>query len=69
MPLEVDTYDWDTAFAIRYADANSAISNGWAQVAAGAKSVSVSNSGYTLTATLGPWLGSQLTVKTYKEGC
>lgn len=55
MPLEVDTYDWDTAFAIRFADANTAIVNGWANVNSGAKNVSQTDDGYSISAVLGPW--------------
>jgi hypothetical protein len=52
---EVDTYDWDTSFAIRFPDANAAVTNGWASVQDDAKNVSATADGYTLTATLGPW--------------
>ena len=35
-----DTNDWDTVFAIRFNDANTAISNNWANVDSKAKNVS-----------------------------
>jgi hypothetical protein len=35
-----DTYGWDTAFAISFANANSAIASGWASVSDGAKNFS-----------------------------
>jgi hypothetical protein len=44
---EVDTYDWDTSFAIRYPDANAAVTNGWASVQDDAKNVSATSDGYT----------------------
>ena len=56
MPLqEVDTYGWDTSFAIRFADANQAITKGWKNVNDAAKNVSQTDEGYSVTAQLEPW--------------
>lgn len=55
---EADTYGWDTAFAIRFDNANKAVTKGWAQVDDGAKNVSVSaedDPDYHLEGVLGPW--------------
>lgn len=54
-PGEVDTYDWDTSFAIRYPDANAAVTAGWPAVQDDAKSFEASVDGYSLSGTLGPW--------------
>lgn len=52
---EVGMYDWDTSFAIRYADANAAIVNAWSKIDDDAKNVTVTDEGYTIAAALGPW--------------
>ena len=57
-----DTNDWDTVFAIRFNDANTAITNNWASVSDKAKNVSQAASddpSFNLNGVLGPW---QLTV-------
>lgn len=57
-----DTNDWDTVFAIRFNDANTAITHNWANVDSKAKNVSQAASddpSYDLNGVLGPW---QLTV-------
>ncbi|WP_125721300.1 TULIP family P47-like protein [Flavobacterium ustbae] len=57
-----DTNDWDTVFAIRFNDANVAISNSWAKIDDKAKNVSqvaTDDPNYNLTGVLGPW---QLTI-------
>ncbi|PRY27014.1 P-47 protein [Spirosoma oryzae] len=57
-----DTNDWDTVFAIRFNDANTAIANSWSTVSDKAKNVAQTASddpSYQLNGTLGPW---QLTV-------
>jgi len=57
-----DTNDWDTVFAIRFKDANTAIANSWSKVDDKAKKVSQAASddpSFKVDAVLGPW---QLTV-------
>lgn len=57
-----DTNDWDTVFAIRFNDANTAITNSWASVGDKAKNVTQAASddpSFHLSGVLGPW---QLTV-------
>ncbi|MEZ0487878.1 TULIP family P47-like protein [Fibrella aquatica] len=57
-----DTNDWDTVFAIRFNDANTAITSSWGSVSDKAKNVAQQASddpSYQLSGTLGPW---QLTV-------
>lgn len=57
-----ETNDWDTVFAIRFNEANTAITNNWANVDSKAKNVSQAASddpSFNLTGVLGPW---QLTV-------
>jgi hypothetical protein len=59
---DADTYGWDTAFAINFANANKAIVDGWAEVDEGAKNVAVTaddDPDYSVSAVLGPW---QLTI-------
>jgi hypothetical protein len=59
---DADTYGWDTAFALNFANANAAITASWPNVNAGAKNVSQAASddpSYNITGVLGPW---QLTV-------
>ncbi len=53
---EVGTYDWDTSFAIRYKDANAAITNNWDNVNEDAKIVNNVDEGYSIqNGILGPW--------------
>ncbi|MPQ49269.1 TULIP family P47-like protein [Marinifilum sp. N1E240] len=57
-----DTNDWDTVFAIRFNDANIAITNNWSKVDDKAKNLSQAASdapSYKIDGVLGPW---QLTV-------
>lgn len=57
-----DTNDWDTVFAIRFKDANTAITNNWSKVDDKAKNVAQAASddpSFKLNGVLGPW---QLTV-------
>lgn len=57
-----DTNDWDTVFAIRFKDANTAIANNWSKVDDKAKNVTQAASddpSFNLSGVLGPW---QLTV-------
>jgi hypothetical protein len=54
-----DTYDWDTAYAINFNNANAAVTAAWPSVNQGAKSMVVAASddpSYHIDATLGPWL-------------
>ncbi len=55
---DVDTYGWDTVFALNFTHANTAIVNGWAKVNAAAKNVSQAASddpSYNIAAVLGAW--------------
>jgi len=68
-----DTNDWDTVFAIRFNDANTAISDSWSKVSDKAKNVSQAASddpSFKLDGKLGPW---QLTIggdgKNIRMGC
>ncbi len=68
-----DTNNWDTVFAIRFNDANTAIINGWDAVNDKAKNVSQKASDspdYNINGKLGPW---QLTIggdgKNIRMGC
>jgi len=70
---DADTYGWDTAFAINFANANAAITTAWPTVKDGAKNLKVTASDddpYSVDAVLGPW---QLTVggdgKNIRMGC
>ncbi|WP_327107393.1 TULIP family P47-like protein [Nonomuraea glycinis] len=59
---DADTYGWDTAFAINFTHANTAITNAWPNISSGAKNLVQAASDdptYNLDAVLGPW---QLTV-------
>jgi len=50
-----DTNNWDTVFAIRFNDANTAISKNWASVSDKAKNVSQTSEDYSLTGVLNAW--------------
>lgn len=55
---EADTYGWDTAFAIRFGNANKAVVQGWPNVDDGAKNVDVAaedDPDYHVDGVLGPW--------------
>ncbi len=55
---DVDTYGWDTVFALNFTHANAGIVAGWANVDADAKNVSQAASddpSYKIDGVLGPW--------------
>ncbi|MCO6010408.1 TULIP family P47-like protein [Actinoallomurus purpureus] len=55
---DADTYGWDTAFAINFTNANTAITEAWPNVNSGAKNLVQQASDdptYNINAVLGPW--------------
>ena len=55
---DADTYGWDTAFAINFTHANTAIVKAWPNVSDGAKNlkqIADDDPSYHVDATLGPW--------------
>lgn len=55
---DVNTYGWDTVFALNYNHANAAVVAGWSKVNAGAKNVAQTandDPSFNLAGVLGPW--------------